>query len=134
MLSRLVLLTALGLVMTGARPAATRDVGPDLAEVRHFSQTEGDSVWPGYGRAPFGFLLVTESQESLLCRDAVPQGFEPAGRDSHGEPQLAATAQRLGEGQEGEAARIARELVAPTPHVVRHSRPPAAAAPRTSSP
>jgi hypothetical protein len=82
MLSRLVLLTALGLVMTGARPAATRDVGPDLAEVRHFSQTEGDSVWPGYGRAPFGFLLVTESQESLLCRDAVPQGFEPAGRDS----------------------------------------------------
>lgn len=82
MLNRLVVLVAVGVAMTGASLAASRDVGTDLAQIRRFSETEGESVWPGYGRAPFGFLLVTERQESLLCRDVVPQGFQPAGRDS----------------------------------------------------
>lgn len=85
MLTRLLAL-AVAAVMTSAwapagAPAAAIDLGLHLAQVREFSAAEGESVWPGYGDAPFGFLLVTDKEESLLCRDIVPQGFEPAGRD-----------------------------------------------------
>lgn len=56
-------------------------IGPHLAQIRTFSLGEGEKVWPRYGTAPFGFLLVTDKRESLLCRDSVPAGFTLAGSD-----------------------------------------------------
>lgn len=57
-------------------------VGAHLAQVRSFAQTEGEKVWRDYGNAPFGFVIVTEAEENLLCRDQVPSGFSPAGLDA----------------------------------------------------
>jgi hypothetical protein len=56
-------------------------VGPNLAQVRTFAAGEGERVWPGYGQAAFGFLLVTDSEETLLCRDEAPAGFVSSGLD-----------------------------------------------------
>ena len=65
-----------------ARPTDPTDVvGPHLAQVRAFAADEGEKVWPGYGQAPFGFLLIADKQENLLCRDVVPGGFAPAGAE-----------------------------------------------------
>ena len=57
-------------------------VGPHLAQVRSFAASEGEKLWPGYGSAPFGFLLVLEDAEFLLCRDTIPDDFAPAGTDA----------------------------------------------------
>ena len=64
---------------SGAQSAP--DVGRSIAEVRTFARTGGDRLWPGYGSAPFEFLLVAGDQEELLCRKSVPDGFTPDGRD-----------------------------------------------------
>ena len=64
---------------TALMPQTSETIGPHLAEIREFAGSEGEQLWPGYGTAPFGFLLVTESTESLFCRDVVPAGFTPAG-------------------------------------------------------
>lgn len=82
MLTRLGSLAAVAaLVLAASPPAAEIDVGPHLAQARDFAAAEGDNVWPGYGDAPFGFLLITDREETLLCRDIVPEGFKPAGSD-----------------------------------------------------
>ncbi len=67
--------------LVAASPPPLPDAGRHLSQIRNFSASEGEKVWPGYGSAPFGFLLITDKEESLLCRDAVPGGFEPAGTD-----------------------------------------------------
>lgn len=53
-----------------------------LAEAQAFAKASGDSLWPGYGEAPFGFLLVGGDTETLMCREQVPEGFSAAGTDS----------------------------------------------------
>jgi hypothetical protein len=64
------------------RPAVQADaIGAELARLRETARTSGEALWPGYGSAPFGFLLVGQSQEVLLCQPAPPPGFAPAGRD-----------------------------------------------------
>jgi hypothetical protein len=64
-------------------PQATApDVGASIAEVRHFAKSTGDKLWPGYGPAPFEFLLVADDREELFCRTSVPEGFKPDGIDS----------------------------------------------------
>jgi hypothetical protein len=65
-----------------AAPTAAPDVGASIAQVRTFARYAGDKLWPGYGSAPFGFLLVAGDQEELLCRAAVPDGFKADGNDS----------------------------------------------------
>ena len=76
-------LFAAGALLAAAQASEPADaVAPHLANVRSFAQAEGEKVWPGYGSAPFGFLLVTDKQEILVCRDQVPDGFAPAGTDS----------------------------------------------------
>ena len=79
---RKTLLGALGgAALIAAAPGDAPEVGAHLSQVREFAASEGERVWPGYGTAPFGFLLVTEREESLLCRDQVPEGFTAAGTD-----------------------------------------------------
>ena len=76
---------ALTLLMAAAVTASTPDpvaaVGPHLAQARAFSAAEGEKVWPGYGGAPMGFLLIAGKSETLICRDQVPAGFLAAGAD-----------------------------------------------------
>lgn len=63
-------------------PATAPDVGASIAEVRDFAKSTGDRLWPGYGTAPFEFLLVAGDREELFCRTSVPEGFKPDGIDS----------------------------------------------------
>jgi hypothetical protein len=81
MLATLLLLATAGLSANEA-PAALPELGATLQQVRSFSANQGDKLWPGYGTAPFGFLLIGEKEESLLCREQVPDGFAPAGIDA----------------------------------------------------
>ena len=72
----------LGLAAVHATPTSTIErTGSTIAQVRSFSADTGEQLWAGYGRAPFGLLLVGESDETLLCRDQAPDGFRPAGTD-----------------------------------------------------
>jgi hypothetical protein len=63
-----------------AQPSAA--IPQRLAQARVFAKASGDRLWPGYGEAPFGFLLVSGDSETLMCRDQVPEGFTAAGTDS----------------------------------------------------
>lgn len=69
---------------TAAQSPATATqaaLGPQLMQVRRFAQVDGEAIWPGYGTAPFEFLLVEPTVETLLCRTSVPAGFAAAGED-----------------------------------------------------
>lgn len=81
MLNALVLLATAGIAVNDA-PAALPELGPPLQQVRSFAAAEGEKLWPGYGTAPFGFLLITAKEESLLCREQVPEGFTPDSTDT----------------------------------------------------
>lgn len=62
-----------------ARPAAT--IAETIAGIQRFAAHEGDRLWPGYGSAPFGFLLIERDSETLYCRDSIPDGFAEPVRD-----------------------------------------------------
>lgn len=53
----------------------------DLAAVRSFALTTGDQLWPGYGTALFGMLLLFSNREVLVCQGSLPKGFIPTGPD-----------------------------------------------------
>lgn len=67
-----------------AQPATTAldALSPELAGVRTLASGPGEALWPGYGAAPFGFLLIEAGGETLLCHAPVPAGFSPAGRNA----------------------------------------------------
>ena len=72
---------ALAATQTTAAPPPANTLGESLASVRAFARGPGAALWPGYGRAPFEFLLVEAKTETLLCRRSAPQGFKAAGHD-----------------------------------------------------
>ncbi|HEV8398414.1 MAG TPA: hypothetical protein VGQ18_01125 [Gemmatimonadales bacterium] len=53
-----------------------------LAEVRRLATTIQDSVWPGWGAAPFAVLLVTDSVEFLVWHPRPSADFQSLGYDS----------------------------------------------------
>jgi hypothetical protein len=63
-------------------PAGTPNVGQSIAQVRTFAKAAGNELWPGYGAAPFEFLLVAGDKEELFCRASMPSGFKADGIDS----------------------------------------------------
>lgn len=69
---------AAGLLASPAS-AAVSDPWTAIAEVRAFATEAGDAIWPGYGTAPFGILLIEAEQETLACQ-AAPDGFKAQGR------------------------------------------------------
>jgi hypothetical protein len=72
----------LAVLVAAAAPSPTApDVGASVAKVRSFARSSGDRLWPGYGSASFEFLLVAGDKEELLCRAAVPDGFNADGKD-----------------------------------------------------
>lgn len=72
------------LVVTSFQPAAPAldALSPEIAAIRGLASGAGDALWPGYGDAPFGFLLLEPGGETLLCHTPVPAGFSPAGRNA----------------------------------------------------
>jgi hypothetical protein len=54
----------------------------ELAAIHAVARVHGDSLWPGFSAAPFGFLLVDGEREILLCHPTVPAGFASEGRDA----------------------------------------------------
>jgi hypothetical protein len=66
---------------TGAVPSEA-NFGSTVAQVRSFAATTGDTLWSGYGAAPFGFLLLEKDKEILLCQPGEPEGFTAEGVDS----------------------------------------------------
>lgn len=69
------------LLIAAASPAVPANLGTSLAQIMRFAANEGENLWPGYGSADFGFLLIEADVETLLCRDHTPEGFVAAGRD-----------------------------------------------------
>lgn len=80
MFNLMVPLIALALAAPGTDPTAP--IWARLAQARTYAKAEGNHVWPGYGTAPFGFLLLTPEREILLCRDGAPAGFAAAGKET----------------------------------------------------
>lgn len=72
-------LVALGLA--AAFQPESPPLAAELAAIRRVARTEGEALWPGYGTAPFGFLLIDGGRETLLCQSPVPAGFTADGRD-----------------------------------------------------
>ena len=62
-------------------PAAT-PIARDLAATQSLARGAGERLWPGYGGAPFGMLLVTENAETLYCQKNPPKDFALDGRDA----------------------------------------------------
>lgn len=79
MAMRTIMIVAVAALLGGAAPAPT--IGSDLAGMRGFAARHGETLWRGYGSAPFGFLLVSRDHETLLCEDRVPAGFTAGARD-----------------------------------------------------
>ncbi len=75
------LATLFAAIALQAAPAA-EPLTAELAAAQAVARSEGERLWPGYGRAPFGMLLVREGRELLLCHPSVPAGFSPAGLDA----------------------------------------------------
>lgn len=65
-------------VLMGAAPIAPTTI-ESMAQVREAAR-HGDSLWPGYSTAPFGFLLVSDEGEVLLCDERLPDGFTRSDR------------------------------------------------------
>jgi len=57
-------------------------LAPEIATLRAFARERGDAVWPGFGAAPFGLLLIRGEREILLCHPTAPPGFTAEGRDA----------------------------------------------------
>ena len=65
---------------TAAVPDGEQGLELEIAATHILAREAGDALWPGYGAAPFGILLVLPDREVLLCRSP-PPGFAEAGRN-----------------------------------------------------
>ncbi len=120
-MSRLSALVAAVLMMGQTAPAAPvsqgdPDLGPILAKVRRHAAVEGERLWPGYGAAPFEFLLVLADKEVLLCRTApvINATFTPDGAD----PQTGCNRQVRPRSQLSDRMLAAMPIFAPPPTIV----------------
>jgi hypothetical protein len=79
-------LLAATLTEASAQTSTPPHLAPDdrtrLAEVFALAASVGDSVWPGWSRAPFAILLVTPSYEFLVRHPRPTSDFTPIGFDS----------------------------------------------------
>lgn len=53
-----------------------------LAEARHLSGEVADRIWPGWNRAPFALLLVSQDREFAMGYPGPPDGFVKVGEDN----------------------------------------------------
>ena len=57
------------------RNRVSDEVVNGLAEMIDLSRDKGEVLWPGFGKVPYGFLLVEAEREILLCDGRLPVGF-----------------------------------------------------------
>jgi hypothetical protein len=62
--------------------APAEPIGAELSALRDIARSQGEALWPGFGSAPFGLLLVHGEREVLLCHPSMPAGFSPDGADA----------------------------------------------------
>ncbi len=84
------------LLLTAIAPVAAdtpSDLSVRIADAQAFARGPAESVWTGYGDAPFSVLITGPVRETLLCRPSAPPGFEALDRDAatgceaHGRPR-----------------------------------------------
>ena len=63
-------------------PVPADRIGAQLSALREIARTQGEALWPGYGTAPFGFLLVQAEREVLICHPSMPSGFSRDATDA----------------------------------------------------
>jgi hypothetical protein len=79
------LISASAVAQSPSAPASARLSTTDrlrLAEAFRLSAAMGDSIWPGWDRAPFVVLLVTPDQEFLIRHPDPTPEFQRVGYDS----------------------------------------------------
>jgi hypothetical protein len=61
---------------------APADTGRELHALRSLAAAHGEQLWPGFGSAAFGFLILEQDREILICRPTAPASFKPDGEDA----------------------------------------------------
>ena len=73
---------ALGFVLAlWGQPALPLRVAPLIEEARALARTQGDAIWPGFGKTPFPILYVDKTNSFLFCPAGAAKGFTALGRD-----------------------------------------------------
>jgi hypothetical protein len=71
----------LGLLGTLCIAAAPLGTATELKGLRSLAASQGEHLWPGFGTAPFGFLILEKDREVLICRPSAPPAFKADGVD-----------------------------------------------------
>lgn len=69
------LLALLSAPLEAMRPAFPEGVAGAYAQARKVAKDAGSALWPGFGTAHFGFMLIEQNREWLVCDDRMPPGF-----------------------------------------------------------
>jgi len=77
----LCIVAATGTSSSQCRAQSTAEILTRVAAAQRFASEVGDTIWPGYGDAPFGVLLLEQDREVLACRSSPPSQFSPLGVD-----------------------------------------------------
>jgi ketosteroid isomerase-like protein len=73
---------ALGFVLAlWVQPKLPLRVAPLINEARALARTQGDAIWPGFGKTPFPILYVDKANSFLFCPAGAAKGFTALGRD-----------------------------------------------------
>ncbi len=76
----LALSVTLSLFWQLSRPLSpVQAIAPLIAEARAITQSEGDTIWPGFSRTPFPVLFVGQDTSVLFCPDGPATGFTSLG-------------------------------------------------------
>jgi len=70
-----------GLLGTLCIAAAPLGTATELKGLRSLAASQGEQLWPGFGTAPFGFLILEKDREVLICRPSAPPAFKADGVD-----------------------------------------------------
>ena len=63
-------------------PTRPPDWGAELAMLQGIARGPGEALWPGFGTAPFGMLVIERDGETLICHPSLPTGFATPSRDA----------------------------------------------------
>ena len=63
-------------------PTRPPDWGAELAMLQEMARGPGETLWPGFGAAPFGMLVIERGGETLICQPSMPAGFGTPSRDA----------------------------------------------------
>jgi len=65
-----------------AVPPRPPEWSAELAAMQALARRQGEALWPGFGTAPFGLLMLEPGGETLICHPVIPAGFAAPRRDA----------------------------------------------------